>query len=154
MPVEQRGVNSSAWRSSRGPADSYNAATPLERSSRLSRRRGPEIRAYWAGIAVAIRDAEGGDMTRATTALAAALGAGLMYYLDPDRGSRRRTHARNQIRQASNRLRTAPGMAERLRDLGGVRTRRMATALAGVAGLGLTARAAMQARHREFELRS
>ena len=47
-----------------------------------------------------------GDTTRTTIALAAGvgLGAGLMYFLDPDRGSRRRTHARNQIVHTSHRL--------------------------------------------------
>ena len=47
-------------------------------------------------------------MTRATAALATGLGfgAGLMYYFfDPARGSRRRTHARNQMLHASRRLR-------------------------------------------------
>jgi hypothetical protein len=91
-------------------------------------------------------------MTRAQAAFAAAvgLGAGLMYYFDPERGSRRRTHARNQIVHASHRLREG-GLRRRLSS---ARTRQMATTLAGVAGLGLTARAAMQARGREFELRS
>jgi hypothetical protein len=45
-------------------------------------------------------------MIRATATIAAGLGlgAGLMYFLDPDRGSRRRTHARNQVIHASHRL--------------------------------------------------
>jgi hypothetical protein len=49
------------------------------------------------------------DMARTTAAVAVGvgLGAGLMYYLDPDRGSRRRTHARNQIRHTSYQLRDA-----------------------------------------------
>ena len=114
-------------------------------------------------------------MTRAKTAFAAAvgLGAGLMYYLDPDRGSRRRTRARNQIRRASNQLRqtskqlrNGPGIGERLRTMGadrlrtinetvnGSKTRRVATALAGVAGIGMAARAAMHSRQQPFELRS
>jgi hypothetical protein len=43
-------------------------------------------------------------MTRTAGAFAAGLGlgAGLMYFLDPDRGGRRRTHARNQIIHASH----------------------------------------------------
>jgi hypothetical protein len=92
-------------------------------------------------------------MTRAQAAFAAAvgLGAGLMYYFDPERGSRRRTHARNQIVHASHRLRAGGGARGRLIT---PRTRRMATTLAGAAGLALTARAAMQARGHEFELRS
>jgi hypothetical protein len=46
-------------------------------------------------------------MTREITTLAAGvgLGAGLMYFLDPDRGARRRTHARNQLMQASHAVR-------------------------------------------------
>jgi hypothetical protein len=74
-----------------------------------------------------------------------------MYYLDPERGSRRRTHARNQIVHASNRLREGGGLRRRLTS---PRARQMATTLAGAAGLALTARAAMQARGHEFELRS
>ena len=44
------------------------------------------------------------ERTRATTALALGLGlgAGLMYFLDRDRGSRRRTHVRNQALHASH----------------------------------------------------
>jgi hypothetical protein len=115
-------------------------------------------------------------MTRVTGAALAAgmgLGAGLMYYLDPDRGSRRRTHTRNDIRRASHRVQDAVRsrwqtwrsngpesgsdvrlLNERLRSARGVGVRRVATALAGVAGLGVVARAAMQAREHEFELRS
>ena len=50
-------------------------------------------------------------MTRASAVLAAGvgLGAGLMYYFDPDRGSRRRTHARNQVLHASRQLRDKAG---------------------------------------------
>ena len=46
-------------------------------------------------------------MARATAILAAGvgLGAGLMYYFDPHRGSRRRVHARNQVIHASHRVR-------------------------------------------------
>jgi hypothetical protein len=187
-------------------------------------------------------------MTRATTALAAGIGfgAGLMYFFDPNRGSRRRTHARNQVLHASHRLRDsartqwqslrreAEGLDDRvlaeraramlgrvvshahalavdasrgvvtvsgpilrdemrrttkaLKHVPGVRrvvnalephpaprrmpamprdrrlawagdrlagnSRRIAAALAGAAGLGLAARAAMQARGNEIELRS
>jgi len=44
------------------------------------------------------------ETTRATTALAlgVGLGAGLMYFLDRDRGSRRRAHVRNQALHASH----------------------------------------------------
>ena len=113
-------------------------------------------------------------MTRATAAALATgmgLGAGLMYYLDPDRGSRRRTHARNDIRRASHRVRESARsrwqtwrsndhdadpdvrlLGERLRTPRGFGARRVA-ALAGMAGLGVVARAAMQAREHEFELR-
>jgi hypothetical protein len=45
--------------------------------------------------------------TTAAVAVGVGLGAGLMYYLDPDRGSRRRTHARNQILHTSYQLRDA-----------------------------------------------
>src|SRR5262245_47641987 len=50
-------------------------------------------------------------MTRAAAVLAAGLGfgAGLMYYFDPDRGSRRRAHARNQMRRASHQIRESAG---------------------------------------------
>ena len=114
-------------------------------------------------------------MTRATAALTAGmgLGAGLMYYLDPNRGSRRRTHARNEIRRASHRVQDTArarwqtwrsnghdahadvrAIDERLRSGHRVNLRRVATALAGVAGLGMAARAAMQMRAHDFELRS
>lgn len=57
-------------------------------------------------------------MTRATATLAAGVGvgAGLMYYFDPDRGSRRRTHLRNQMIHTSHQLRDVAGT--RGRDLG------------------------------------
>jgi hypothetical protein len=47
------------------------------------------------------------ETTRATAALALGLGigAGLMYFLDRDRGSRRRAHVRNQVLHASHRVR-------------------------------------------------
>lgn len=116
-------------------------------------------------------------MTRATAALAAgvSLGASLMYFLDPERGSRRRTHARNQVIHASHRLQERararvrsrqhaseqpslewprPGRFAWLRGFGASR-RRVAAAVAGATGVGLAARAAWQARnHQEIELRS
>jgi hypothetical protein len=106
-------------------------------------------------------------MTRATsTAFAAGLGlgAGLMFFLDPDRGSRRRTHTRNQIAHASHRVQDAstrgralgqrvagaftrvPGLRRQpqlpwpTEHRGGMR--RAAMAIATAAGLGLMARAA------------
>ena len=105
------------------------------------------------------------------------LGAGLMYYLDPDRGSRRRTHARNQLIHASHRLPEARAMLNRVASAVGARgtprqipiplrarrlawvrdrmpSRRMAAAVAGVAGVGLMARAAMNGHAPNIELRS
>ena len=120
-------------------------------------------------------------MLRATTTLAAGLGLGaaLMYYFDPDRGSRRRTHARNQLIQASHRVPEARAMLNRVANAVGARgtpeqipmplprarrlawvrdrlpSRRMAAAMAGVAGAGLMARAALNSRpHQQIELRS
>ena len=53
----------------------------------------------------------GRDLTRTSAALAAGvgLGAGLMYFFDPQRGSRRRTHLRNQVLHASHRFRDTAG---------------------------------------------
>ena len=108
------------------------------------------------------------------------LGAGLMYYLDPDRGSRRRTHARNQLIHASNRVPEARALLDRVASVLGARvapqqipmplprarrlawvrdrmpSRRMAAAMAGVAGAGLMARAALNSRPHQpqIELRS
>ena len=102
-------------------------------------------------------------MTRAiaTIATGVGLGAGLMYYLDPQRGSRRRTHARNQIVHASHRLRDtartrwqSPDRRLAWPDVRGIGARRVGAALAGVASLGLAARAALHARTHQFELRS
>ena len=47
------------------------------------------------------------ETTRAVTALAlgVSVGAGLTYFLDRDRGSRRRAHVRNQVLHASHRVR-------------------------------------------------
>jgi hypothetical protein len=49
------------------------------------------------------------ETTRATIVLAAGvgLGAGLVYFLDGHRGSRRRTRVRNRILHASHRVRDA-----------------------------------------------
>ena len=47
--------------------------------------------------------------------LGAGLGAGLMYLLDPDRGSRRRAIARDKITSAVNR--TGQAIGEKSRDL-------------------------------------
>lgn len=106
-------------------------------------------------------------MTRASGAFAAGLmglGAGLMYFFDPDRGSRRRTHARNQVRHASHRVQAAGsrGLALGQQAVGAINrmpmlgrqpslpwptersggARRAAMAVATAAGLGLVARAA------------
>jgi hypothetical protein len=103
-------------------------------------------------------------MARAGAAFIAGLGlgAGLMYFLDPDRGSRRRTRARNQVGHTSRRVQAAAGrgraVAERM--AGSVswvpalaRARgRTALVLASAAGIGLAARA-VHARNHEFELR-
>jgi hypothetical protein len=102
-----------------------------------------------------------------------------MYYLDPDRGSRRRTHARNQLIHASHRMPEARAMLNRVANALGPRrtpqqiqmpqprarrlawvrdrmpSRRMAAAVAGVAGAGLMARAALNGRpQHQIELRS
>ena len=106
------------------------------------------------------------------------LGAGLMYYLDPERGSRRRTHARNQLIHASHRVPEARAMLNRVANVLGARglpeqipmplpragrmawvrgrmpSRRTAAALAGVAGVGLLARAAKNSQPHQIELRS
>lgn len=52
------------------------------------------------------------ETMRATTALAVgvSLGAGLMYFFDGHRGSRRRTNVRNRVLQASHRVRDAARM--------------------------------------------
>src|SRR6185503_6847773 len=136
----------------------------LESFARLDRAHLAITRALRAGIGVATppRD-KGGRMLRATATFAAGLGlgAGLMYYLDPDRGSRRRTHARNQLIHASNRVPEARALLDRVANALGARglpeqipmplprarrlawvrdrmpSRRTAAALAGVAGAGL-----------------
>ena len=82
-------------------------------------------------------------MTRASAAFGAglmSLGAGLMYFFDPDRGSPRRTHAHNQLKQASHRLQQQPQLPWPAIRGGG--TRRAAMAVATAAGLGFMARAA------------
>ena len=116
-------------------------------------------------------------MTRATiSALAAGvgLGASLMYFFDAERGSRRRTHARNQVRHASHRLRGRTRAQMRSRRQGpeqaplewprpsrfswmrglNANRRRMAAAVAGATGIGLAARAWRAQDHQEIELRS
>ena len=116
-------------------------------------------------------------MLRATATLAAGLGlgAGLMYYFDPERGSRRRTHARNQLLHASHRTPEARAMLNRVVNALGVRgepqqipmplprarrlawvrdrmpSRRMAAAMAGVASAGLMARRALNSRPAQTE---
>jgi hypothetical protein len=106
------------------------------------------------------------------------LGAALMYYFDPDRGSRRRTHARNQLIHASHRLPEARAMLNRVANVLGARglpeqipiplprarrlawardrmpSRRTAAVIAGVAGVGLMARAAKNSQPHQVELRS
>jgi hypothetical protein len=103
-----------------------------------------------------------------------------MYYLDPERGSRRRTHARNQLIHASHRMPEARAVLNRVASAVGTRrapqqipmplprSRRLAwvrdrmpsrrvaaAAMAGVAGAGLMARAALNGRpQQQIELRS
>jgi len=100
-------------------------------------------------------------MTHAAGAFAAGmgLGAGLMYFLDPDRGGRRRTHARNQLIHASHAVRDNPraqllarGILDRVVTRAPRRMPALATALAGVASLAIAARA-LNGRTPEFELR-